>query len=181
MGGPIGVRFVGFPKTLNGTDDVLNWRPGLPGHLNLRDVPVLIGALAVQRLGVADQARQTLTKLAGRDLGPEPGPWREWWAAECRSRGLPEPSPPKPGPAAGAPPVRTPMARCWQIILIQIFAVVGLIFLCATLAMPMQVAVAAWALALLVILAVPRLFDAWRERRRRANGDRDYCRSERRR
>jgi hypothetical protein len=180
MACPIGVKFVGFPKAHDGPENVLNWCPGAPGHLNLRDAPVLIRALAVGRLGIADQAQRTLAKLAGRDLGPEPGPWREWWAAECRSRGLPEPRPPKPGRATGAP-VRTSMLRGWQIVLIQLLVVAALIFLCATQEPPMQVAVAACALALLVILALPRLFDVRRERRRRTDGDRDCCRSERRR
>jgi hypothetical protein len=51
------------------------------------DVPMLIKALGVHSHGVAEQARKTLTHLAGRDMGSEPEPWLTWWQAS-------QPSPP---------------------------------------------------------------------------------------
>ena len=43
------------------------------------DVPALIKALEIHRLGVDRAARRTLEHLAGRDLGDSPGPWARWW------------------------------------------------------------------------------------------------------
>ena len=164
MGGPIGVRFVGFPKLQGGAETCLDWHLGTAGALAARDVPVLIRALTVRRLGVAEQARRTLAKLARRDLGPEPGPWLEWWAAERRARGLPEPRPPKLHPQSGAPPAPALKIQGWQLVLIQITVVAATIWLCAAMAPPMQFAVAACALALLVVLGVPRLLEVRRPR-----------------
>ncbi len=44
-----------------------------------RDVPVLIKALSVHRGRVDADARRMIERLAGRDLGGEPGPWLDWW------------------------------------------------------------------------------------------------------
>ena len=162
----IGVRFLGFPKLQGGAETCLDRRPGAAGPLTARDVPLLIGALAVRRLGVSDQAQRALAKLAGQDLGPEPGPWRQWWAAERRARGLPEARAPKPQPALEVSPATALLARGWQIVLIQVFVVAAAIFLCTTLEPPMQVAMPACAVALLMVLVVPRFFDARRVRRR---------------
>ena len=45
----------------------------------LADVPRLIKALDIPSHGVAEQARKTLARLAGRDLGGEAKPWQDWW------------------------------------------------------------------------------------------------------
>lgn len=59
-------------------------RPGA-GHPDPRgDVPMLIKVLSMHTPGMAAKARKTLTRLVGRDLGSEPGPWLEWWAAKTK-------------------------------------------------------------------------------------------------
>lgn len=34
------------------------------------------------------EAHRVLVSLAGRDLGPDPGPWRDWWEGQLRRHGL---------------------------------------------------------------------------------------------
>jgi hypothetical protein len=169
---------VGFPKLQAGAEGCLGWGSSLAGRINPKDVPLLIRALSVRRLGVDDQARRALSRIAGRDLGAEPGPWLEWWATERRSRGLSVPAPRRPGAAPADRPAKA-LLRGWQIVLIQVLVTVGLVFLCATQGPPMQVAVAGCALGLFAILAIPRLGDV-RRRRRGAAEPRGCCRNERR-
>jgi hypothetical protein len=44
------------------------------------NVPRLIEALQDPEPAVARAARAALKSLAGQDLGPEPAPWKDWWA-----------------------------------------------------------------------------------------------------
>jgi hypothetical protein len=43
--------------------------------------PAMIPALTNPDRAVAEAARRELVNLVGEDLGPEAGPWEEWWAA----------------------------------------------------------------------------------------------------
>ncbi len=49
------------------------------GRATTGDVPLLIKALSVRVPGVAADARAALTKLAGKDYGPDPARWQSWW------------------------------------------------------------------------------------------------------
>jgi hypothetical protein len=53
----------------------------LPGEAPARldDIPFIIKTLTFEEEEMRAEARAALKALAGKDLGPEPGPWTEWW------------------------------------------------------------------------------------------------------
>jgi hypothetical protein len=57
---------------LGGTDAILD------------DVPLLVKALEFHEEEVRTDARRALARIAGEDLGSQPGPWGEWWDSKGR-------------------------------------------------------------------------------------------------
>jgi len=54
----------------------VGFHKGLP---TVKDIPVLIKALALNGPGIADEAHSALVWLSGGDLGRDPAAWSAWW------------------------------------------------------------------------------------------------------
>ena len=70
-------------------------------------VDILVRALGTPDARARETALRTLRKISGLELGPDPGPWEQWWAAArptfVRSGAPPEKAASGPSPGKGAP------------------------------------------------------------------------------
>jgi hypothetical protein len=63
-------------KEAFGTFGKIGFHKGLP---SVKDIPVIIKALAVREPGVADEAHSALVWLTGIDCGRDQRAWHDWW------------------------------------------------------------------------------------------------------
>lgn len=80
IGEPAGLQPVAAYYTSATDRESRGWAVQALALFGTKAIPHLLPALGDKSRRIRGQARKALSSLAGEDLGPEPGPWREWYS-----------------------------------------------------------------------------------------------------